>query len=79
MLGEIPDQKVELGQSLKVKIPIESKLPVEVKVKKDGKEVPLGDGQNHVKVAVFDDYIVLQVRVRFESVRVCTCCYEASS
>ena len=60
LLGEIPDQKVELGQSLKVKIPIDSKLPVEVKIKKDGKEVPL-DSQKHIKVATYDDYIVLQV------------------
>ena len=43
-----------------MKIPIDSKLPVEVKIKKDGKEVPL-DGQNHIKIATYDDYIVLQV------------------
>ena len=39
------------------------RLPVEVRIKKDVKEVPL-DGQNHIKIATYEDYIVLQVYLR---------------
>ena len=55
----IPDQKVDVGDPLKVKIPFSGKGPFEVKLKKGNREIPEND---HIKYTVFDDYIVLNLK-----------------
>ena len=55
----IKDQKLEVGEPFKIKIPIGGDGPFEVKVKKNNKEVP-EDGR--VKVSVFDDFATIAIR-----------------
>ncbi|CAF0817484.1 unnamed protein product, partial [Didymodactylos carnosus] len=53
------DQKVKLGDTLKVKIPINGKGPYTFKVKKDDQTIP--DSDKRVRVQEFDDYIVMTI------------------
>ncbi|CAF0741448.1 unnamed protein product, partial [Didymodactylos carnosus] len=52
------DQKVNLGETLKVKIPINGKGPYTFKVKKDDQSLP---DDKRVRVQEFDDYIVVTI------------------
>ena len=61
---EIKDQQVEVGEQLKLKIPISGTGPFEVKVKKDNRELPESD---RFKVTPFDDYVVMVLKGK------CTC------
>ena len=56
--GEPEDQRVPLGETLKVKIPISGKGPFTFKIKKN--DEPLADS-DHVRVQEFDDYIVVTI------------------
>ena len=58
---EIKDQQVEVGEQLKLKIPISGTGPFEVKVKKDNRELPESD---RFKVTPFDDYVVMVLKGR---------------
>lgn len=55
---EPDDQRVQLGDTLKVKIPITGKGPFTFKVKKDNE--PLAD-DDRVRVQEFDDFIVVTI------------------
>ena len=55
---EPEDQRVQLGDTLKVKIPISGKGPFAFKVKKN--DEPLADS-DRVRVQEFDDYIVVTI------------------
>ncbi len=56
---EPDEQRIPLGDTLKVKIPMNGKGPFTFKVKKD--DQPLA-GNNQVRVQEYDDYIVLTIR-----------------
>lgn len=55
----IKDQKVDEGDSLKVKVPFEGTGPFNFKLRKNGKEIPESD---HVKFQSFDDYVVFHLK-----------------
>jgi hypothetical protein len=55
---EPEEQRVQLGETLKVKIPISGKGPFTFKVKKN--DEPLADS-DRVRVQEFDDYIVVTI------------------
>lgn len=55
---EPEDQRVPLGDTLKVKIPIIGKGPFTFKVKKDDQTLPDND---HVRVQELDDCIVVTI------------------
>ncbi|CAF1068172.1 unnamed protein product, partial [Rotaria sordida] len=55
---EPEDQRVPLGDTLKVKIPISGKGPYTFKIKKDDTTLPDND---HVRVQEFDDFIVVTI------------------
>ncbi|XP_064634017.1 twitchin-like isoform X9 [Lineus longissimus] len=55
----IKDQKVDEGDSLKVKVPFEGTGPFKFKLRKNGKEIPETD---HVKFQSFDDYVVFHLK-----------------
>ncbi|KAK3103159.1 hypothetical protein FSP39_016894 [Pinctada imbricata] len=56
---EIKDQQVQVGEVLKLKIPVSGTGPFEVKVKKDNRDLPESD---RFKVTPFDDYVVLNLK-----------------
>jgi hypothetical protein len=58
LLREPEEQRVQLGDTLKVKIPINGKGPFTFKVKKD--DQPLSDS-DRVRVQEFDDFIVVTI------------------
>ena len=58
MTREPDEQRVQLGETLKVKIPISGKGPFTFKVKKDDQSLADGD---HVRVQEFDDYIIVTI------------------
>ena len=55
---EPEEQRVQLGDTLKVKIPISGKGPFTFKIKKD--DEPLSNS-DHVRVQEFDDYILVTI------------------
>ncbi len=55
---EPEEQRVPLGDTLKIKIPINGKGPFTFKVKKD--DQPLADS-DRVRVQEFDDFIVVTI------------------
>lgn len=55
---EPEEQRVQLGDTLKVKIPISGKGPYSFKVKKDDQSLPDSD---RVRVQEFDDYILVTI------------------
>jgi len=55
---EPDEQRVTLGDTLKVKIPISGKGPFTFKVKKDDQSLPDHD---RVRVQEFDDFIVVTI------------------
>ncbi|XP_074660014.1 twitchin-like [Tubulanus polymorphus] len=54
-----PDQTVDEGDSLKIKIPFSGTGPFDVKLKKNGKEIP---DNARLKCQCFDDYAVLTLK-----------------
>jgi hypothetical protein len=55
---EPEEQRVQLGDTLKLKIPISGKGPFTFKVKKDDENLPDSD---RVRIQEFDDYIVVTI------------------
>ncbi|KAH3877136.1 hypothetical protein DPMN_000993, partial [Dreissena polymorpha] len=56
---EIKDQKLQVGEPWKLKIPLSGDGPFEVKVKKDNREVPDSD---RFKIQVFDDFCTVALK-----------------
>ncbi|XP_065941807.1 twitchin isoform X18 [Magallana gigas] len=56
---DIKDQKVEVGEQLKIKIPYSGSGPFDVKLKKDNRDVP---ESNRIKITPFDDYLILVIK-----------------
>jgi hypothetical protein len=55
---EPEDQRIPLGETLKVKIPITGKGPFTFKVKKDDQSLPDDD---RVRVQEYDDFIIVTI------------------
>ncbi|XP_059156398.1 twitchin-like isoform X4 [Physella acuta] len=56
---EIKDQKVEVGEQFKVKLPFTGTGPLQIKVKKDGKELT---ESNRIKISPFDDFVTFVIK-----------------
>lgn len=61
---DIKDQKVEVGEQLKIKIPYSGSGPFDVKLKKDNRDVP---ESNRIKITPFDDYLILVIKGSYYS------------
>lgn len=61
---DIKDQKVEVGEQLKIKIPYSGSGPFDVKLKKDNRDVP---ESNRIKITPFDDYLILVIKGNYYS------------
>ena len=54
------EQSVEMGETLKLKIPYSGTGPFTFKLKKDNREVP--DSNDRVRIIPFDGYVILQIK-----------------
>lgn len=67
-----------MDDQFKIKIPFSGSGPLEVKIKKDGKDLVEDD---RLKISVFDDYVVLMIKgksVYLKSAKVTFVIYETS-
>ncbi len=57
---DIRDQKVDKGDTLKLKIPFTGTGPFDFKLRKNNREIPA----NHprIKLIPFDDYVIVQIK-----------------